>query len=175
MAIRGLAKMTTKFRSIVQRLKRLTSLPLVGRDLAYIFLAVMVASLFVESVTRKAIGLSLIVVDEVAGALMVLIVFLAMGWAYEEKAHLRIGFVADRLPQRASQILKLVLAFASLAFTGYVICLWWDMAFITLQSGRVLRVTNIPEWPIQMGTLLGWILLFMAILKDMVNQIRAIL
>jgi len=146
----------------------------IGLIVGSICVAVLMVTLFVESVVRESTGVSLIVVDEVAGALLVVIVFSGISWVYRKGTHLRMGFLADRLPDKLSHILRLVLCVFSLAFTVYIMSLWWKMTLISIQIGRLLPTMRIIEWPIQTAALVGWVLLFIVILEDSINILRQV-
>ena len=153
-------------------LKVCTSLPVIGRNISITCLVLITVILFVESSVRTCFNISIITVDEVCGFGMLLFIFLALAWIYQQRGHMRVGFLADRLPGR--HILELFLSVLSLVFVGYLGYLWWKLAFLIFQTGRYTQQMEIIEWPFHMAVVASWGLLAIAILERLVGQVRQI-
>ena len=160
-------------RPLTEILRFFTSLPRVLYLISTICLVVLVAMLFVEIVVRFFFGFSvLIAVDEVGGAVMMVFVLFSVAWIYKERGHLRVGIAADRLPDKPRRILEFVFAILSLVFIIFIIQNWLHMTLLTRQQGHMYNITHVPVWPIQMAALVGWCVLGIAILEDVVSRIR---
>ena len=155
--------------------KFLTSIPRIGAILSVVCLIGVTALVFVESVVRTTVGVSVTHVFEVGGIGLLCLVFLGLGWLYQEGAHLRVGFAVDRLPAKPLRILNLFLHLLSLAFVVFAVKVWWDMTMATLESGRFYLLSQIPVWPVQMVGVVGWGIMGLAILESIVKQGREIM
>lgn len=155
-------------------LKIIDKILLVSRNIAMAALAMTAMALFLESVVRKLIGVSIIVTTEVGGIGMLFFLTLGLGWAYQQKAHLRIGFAVDRLPTKQLYILEFSLGILSLVLVGLAMYIWGDMTLSIFQSDRHYFMLRIVEWPFRTVGLVGWGILFIAIMERVVSQARQI-
>lgn len=145
-------------------------LPLLGRNFAMASIIIVAVLLFLESVIRKALHVSIIVTTEVGGIGMLCLLTLGLGWVYQQKGHLRVSFAVDRLPARYLSILQFALGILSAVFVCYIMYLWGKMTLGTYASQRFLYLMHIPEWPIQFVALIGWFILFVAIVEEIVRR-----
>lgn len=142
---------------------------LVLRNISIASLAIVIALLFLESVTRKIFGISIIIVNEIGGSGMLLFTMLSLGWVYQKGGHLRTGFLVDHFPVRARLIIEFSLCILSLAlicFSGYT---WLRLTISTFGTGRVFMQSRLIEWPIQAMVTLGWLGLAIAVVAHLIN------
>ena len=162
-------------RLLTEILRFFTSLPRASYYLSVLCLIVLVGMLFLEVVVRFIFRTSVIgAVDELGAGIIIVLVLSSFAWIYKEGGHLRVGIVADRIPYKPRRILELVLAIASLAFVFFIFNSWLKMTLLTLESGRPLRLTGIPEWIFQMAGTVAWGVFGIAILEDIVSKIKRI-
>lgn len=124
--------------------------------LAQLCLAVMAVLVSVEVVCRSALGFSLLIVDEMAGYLLVSVVFLGLGATFRGGHLLRIAAAYDRLPPRLRPALDLLFDLSCLVFTGI---LFWQLCRLLGQSydRNVTSVTLMatPLWMPQLAMCVG--------------------
>ena len=145
-------------------------LPLLGRNFAMASVIVITVLLFLESVVRKVLNVSIIVTTEVGSIGMLCLLTLGLGWIYQQKGHLRVSLAVDKLPARYLSILQFALGILSAVFVCYIMYLWGEMTLETYGSHRFLYLTHLSEWPIQFVGLIGWFILFVAVVEDIVRR-----
>jgi TRAP-type C4-dicarboxylate transport system permease small subunit len=153
-------------------LKVLSSLTFVCRNVAAACIVILVALLFLESIVRKVVGVSIITVNEVGGIGMYLFVVSSMSWIYAIEGHIRASFFVDRLPTNARHIWNLFLHILSFVFVCLVTYLWGRMFISTFESGRYYLLTGIPEWPFHMLGVIGWGMLGLVAVGSFVTELR---
>jgi len=149
--------------------KLLGMLPLLGRNLAIGGVIVTTVLVFLESVVRKTLNVSIIVTTEVGAIGMLCLLTLSLGWIYQQKGHLRVTLAVDKLPARYLSILQFALGILSAVFVCYIMYLWGKMTLRTYGSHRFLYLTHLPEWPIQFVALIGWFIFFVAIVEETIR------
>jgi len=160
---------------IIERLSASAqAVALISRNICLASMIIVIILLFTESVTRKILNTSIIVVDEVGGAGMLLFIMFGLSWLYQEGSHLRATFLVDRLSQRPRAILELFLAIFSLSFVCFAGYNWWRMLRMTYDCSRLLPMLRIREWPFQAATVVAWGLLAFVVLADIMTQAEAL-
>lgn len=152
--------------------KLFTVLPLLGRNVAIVSLLVCSILVFLESLVRKLVGVSIIITTELGNITMICLVGLSLGWIYEQKGHLRVTVAVDRLSARYLRILEFAQSILSACFVSYALFLWAKMALRVYQSKRFLVLSGMPEWPVMFAGVLAWFLLLIPILKEIVEVSR---
>jgi TRAP-type C4-dicarboxylate transport system permease small subunit len=153
----------------------LTSLSFVCRNVAAACIVILVALLFLESIVRKVVGVSIITVNEIGGMGMYLFVAFSLSWIYRIDGHIRANFFVDRLPTNARRIWHLSLHILTLVFVCLVTYLWGRMFMSTFESGRYYPLTRIVEWPFHLLGLIGWAILGLVAVERFVTGLRQIL
>ena len=148
--------------------KLFAMLPLLSRNLAIVSTIILTVLVFLESVVRKFLNISIIVTTEVGGIGMLCLLTLGLGWIYQQKGHLRVTLAVDKLPARYLSILQFALGILSAVFVCYIMYLWGKMTLGTYESQRFLYAMHISVWPIQLTGLIGWFILLVAIVKETV-------
>jgi TRAP-type C4-dicarboxylate transport system permease small subunit len=100
--------------------------------------------------------------------LMVALAFLAMSYSYSQNVHVRVDFIADRLPK------KLKLSVSRLAQVVSLLCIGTLIAASTQQALRVLSshtimssLEMIPMWPAYLIVPVGLLPMFLLMLLDL--------
>lgn len=152
-----------------------TFLPRVFSVMSVMSLIAIVGMLFLETVVRLFFRFSLFrAPEEVGGGLITLFVLFSVAWIYQERKHLNVTFIKGQIPYKQRRILELVLAIFSLIFVSFVTFNWLQMALFTMERGRLLRMTGIPVSIFEVGGVLGWAILVVAILGDIVSRIKGL-
>jgi len=147
----------------------LAMLPLLGRNFAIVSVVIITVLVFLESVVRKTLNVSILATTELGSIAMLCLLTLGLGWLYQRKKHLRVGFAVDRLPARYLSILQFAQGILSAVFVCFVMYIWGKMTLGTYESQRFLTLTRLPVWPIQFTGLIGWFILLVAIVKETIR------
>jgi len=151
-------------------LKFLTSLHLVFRNIGIVCLVIVTALLFLESITRKFMNVSIITVNEVGGIGMYLFIMFNISWLYKVDGHIKSDFFVSLLPIKLRNILDLFLHIMTLVFACLVTYLWWKYLVVTtFVDGRFSGMTGIKEWPSHMLGMIGWGMLVFAAVERFVT------
>lgn len=142
----------------------------INRNISIVCLSVTVLLSFVEVVVRKAIGVSIITMNEVGGIGMYLFVTFSISYIYHKEQHLSTGIMVDHLPEKQQYILNTFLHLLTLLFACLITHLWWKMFLSTFESERYYRMTGIKEWPFHLLGSIAWGMLgFTAASKFVMN------
>jgi len=136
------------------------------------FLAAMVA---IEVVARSAFSVSLMVVDEYAGYIVVALVFLGIPYALHHDALLRVDFVFNRLRGKGRVLASLLFDLASLAVT--LVLGWYltRMVITTFERGTFSSTPAMtPLWIPQAAMPIGLLLTVLILLHRIVLRVRAL-
>ena len=143
--------------------------------LAGLVLLGIVALTMAEVVSRYVLQNPLILADEFGGYALVAITFLGLAFCAQERSHIRITFLVERLPQRTSSRIRLgsiVLGFAFIALAAWVS---WD--FLADSFRRDMRSNSmlmVPlKWP-QMAIPVGFTLFALALLAHFAKAVGAL-
>jgi TRAP-type C4-dicarboxylate transport system permease small subunit len=170
-----------KMKMLDKILKFLAWLPLVCRNIAVASILMVVASLALEGIVRKVVGVSIITVNEIGGIGMYIFVTCSICWIYGMGGHLRADFLVAKLPPKVRYVLELFLHLLTLAFACFVTYRWWRMFIPIYESGRYYVMTGIVEWPFHLLAMIAWGMLgltavarFMTMLRRPFNKIADI-
>jgi TRAP-type C4-dicarboxylate transport system permease small subunit len=100
--------------------------------------------------------------------LLVGLVFLAMGYSYCEGVHVRVDFLAVRLPKRVRLIVNHLLQVASILYILVLVIASIQQALRVHSSRTVLSsLEMIPMWPAYLIVPVGLFLMFLLMLLDL--------
>ena len=129
----------------------------------------------IEVICRGFLGFSLMVTDEIAGYLLVGLVFLGMPVALARGALFRVELVLNRLPRRARAWLELVFNLLSLAFTVVLLVQLWRFVVDSWQRGvRAPTVLATPLYLPQALMVIGTASLACVLVLHVLRDIRGI-
>jgi len=135
----------------------------------------MMVLVFVEVFTRYVVRQPLMIADELSAYMLVAISYLAAAYTQKEGGQVRITALVTRLPTRVASWLRLITL--SLLFLFALAITHSSYAYMALsfklgmKSGTWLRV---PLQPIQMTVAIGFAILFLVIIVELVRAIRNI-
>jgi len=154
----------------------LNSLRLIFRNIGLICLVIVIVLLFLESILRKIMNVSIVTVSEIGGIGMYLFIMLNLGWLYKIDGHIRSDFFVSLLPIKLHNILDLFLHIMTLVFACLVTYLWWKYLLVTtFVTGRFSGMTGIKEWPFHVFGVIGWGMLAFAAVECFVIDLRKII
>ncbi|MDP2932135.1 MAG: TRAP transporter small permease [Chloroflexota bacterium] len=138
----------------------------------WVILVMTVLVLF-EVFMRYALGKPPILADEFSGYLLVFISFIGAAYTWREKGHVRVTALVERLPLRVANPLRLgtmiltFLAACGLAQASYGLL---ALSFkVHMVSDSIWRF---PLWIPQISLIIGFILLALMLLADIIKAIR---
>jgi TRAP-type C4-dicarboxylate transport system permease small subunit len=150
------------------------SLALFNRNIAMACLGATVALSFIEVVVRKAVGVSIITMNEVGGIGMYLFVTFSISWIYQIGGQLSANFLVDRIPPKPRYMLEAFLHILTFVFAGLITYLWWRMFMSTFESERYYRMTGIKEWPFHLLGTIAWGMLCVSAAERFVTGIKKV-
>lgn len=143
---------------------------LAGAVAAEIILATLVVIVNVEVFLRGLFGISMGIVDELMGYLLVAIVFLGLGQAIRRGALLRVDIFVNAMSVRLARILDRIYALIGVAVLSIYLYQLWLLVAGSYQRGAVSGSTvAIPLWIPQSAMLAG---VFLGIIAFMVLTAR---
>ena len=155
-------------------IKLLDSLQNLG---AYIssFLVVLLVLLVLSEITlRSFFDSSTMLADEYSGYLYLAIIFLALGYAFKEGAHIRITIITTRLSQAKVKVIDIVasiLSIAILIFTIYRTALFaYDAYELDMLSEAVSQT---PLYLTQIVMPVGAVLFMLSIISFLLKRISS--
>lgn len=137
---------------------RLASLIIASAGLAAI---VTTASVCYEVVMRSVLGISVIWVEEVSAYLMGYIVFVGMGAALYQGAHVEVDFLQEHIKGQAARWLRLFRDLVMLLLAGVLVALSWSYWHDAFATGeRSVSMLSVPLWIPYLAFFAGSALLF---------------
>jgi TRAP-type C4-dicarboxylate transport system permease small subunit len=134
--------------------------------------AVCLASIAVVMLAQAAmreLGMLLRGADDIVSWLCAGSAFLALGHTFRRGELVRIGLVVDRLPARVRRPVNLAALAVSVAFVGYMVYAVGRFVYESWQFSEVAQgLIQIPIWIPQMSFVLGALILFVAMLDELV-------
>lgn len=146
-----------------------------GVWIAELSVAAMLILIMAEVVARNLLGMSLLVANEFAGYLLVLMTFAGMGYSLRSGALLRIEFTVVALPHRLRGAAEALFDLLALAFLAILIWQLYNFTHSTWRRGMVApTLSEIPLWiPIAIMPIGAVVLLVACMLELRDNLARA--
>lgn len=158
----------TGTRSLLDRVTFWTSRAGAGVATCALFLIMATATL--DVVSRNMMGRSVPGVIESAEVILVIGVFLGMAYAQRMKAHVSTSIIVELFPAaigRWLRVIGLVIVIAYIATATWVTSV---RAWQSFASGEVrFGLIEIPQWPARAALALGFALLQLELLRDLVH------
>jgi|GEM_PF-1214954 TRAP-type C4-dicarboxylate transport system permease small subunit len=169
-------KITQSLRIAPTGIERLTSkvvqLQCVFSEIVLVVLTVLIAA---EVVCRSFFGFSLLIVEEIAGYLLLTLVFLGMGIATYENALFRVEFIINALPENIAEFLLIIYRLLCLAFT---LILFQQMCLLVIDSYKkgvsAATILATPLFIPQLALVIGAATLSLILVAQIVNSLRLI-
>lgn len=159
-----------KLSRLIERLSYAT-----GYAAGVVLLAIIVLTM-VEVVSRYVLKNPLILSDELGGYAMVAVSFLGLAFCAQEKGHIRITFIVERLdhgPAGLIRVLTLVLGLAFVATAAWVSWKFLGDSFTRdMRSNSMLRTPL--KWP-QMAMPIGFTLFALIVAGQLAKAVQNLL
>ena len=138
-----------------------------------VLVVVMALLIFAEVVCRAVFGFSLMITDEIAGYLLVALVFLGMPVALAKGALFRVEMVLSQLPRRGRAGLELVFNLLSLALSLVLLGQLWLFVLDSWRRGvRAPTVLATPLYLPQSLMVIGMATLVCVLLLHVLRDVR---
>jgi TRAP-type C4-dicarboxylate transport system permease small subunit len=99
--------------------------------------------------------------------LMVAVVFLAMPFAYQQGANIRVTFVVDRLGRRARLVVNHLVQLVSCLYCLALVYATFQQARHVLGTGTTFATLDLPLWPAHVLVCLGLLVTSLLMLRDL--------
>ena len=156
-----------KFTRCIERLSYGT-----GYAAGVVLLAIIVLTM-VEVVSRYVLKNPLILSDELGGYAMVVVSFLGLAYCAQEKGHIRITFIVERLSPRTTGYIRIASLVLGLVFVAVAAWVSWkflgDSFTRDMRSNSMLRTPL--KWP-QMALPVGFTLFALILLGQLVRALQ---
>ena len=140
--------------------------------LAGVFL-ILIAALSLAQIGGRLLGFDAYSFDDFAGFCMAASSFLGLAHTYRRSEHIRVTIAVDRLHGRARLTAETLCLAASAFLIGFFAWYALDMVIISYQINDVSQgLVAVPLWWPQSGMALGLIIMFVALLDDLVVLLR---
>jgi len=136
-------------------------------------LVLMVLHILLEIVLRSFFASSTFVLDEFVGYGVAAMTFLALGYALEEGALIRVQLLLARSPPPARRGLEVLGAGLTLALSLFLIAYFWKSVSRNWSRGAVSQsVAEVPLWLPEGLVLLGLVLFALQLLAYLLRQLQ---
>lgn len=143
-----------------------------GYAAGLVLLAIIVLTM-VEVVSRYVLRNPLILSDELGGYAMVAVSFLGLAYCAQEKGHIRITFIVERLSPRTTGYLRIASLILGLAFIS--VAAWVSWQYLADSFARNMRSNSMLmtplKWP-QMAMPIGFTLFALILLGQLVKALQ---
>lgn len=161
------------FQRVVKRVFTLArQLSTVGAVLAAgVFLAMTLLTL-TEVVLRTTAGRSTLIASEYSGYALSAMIYLSLGFTFNEGAHIRITFLNDALPKAAKRWLEVILLTAATFVMSVASIAVWQMVVTTQQRGTVAYTpAETPLYIPQAIMFVGLMIFLLQIVANLLGQL----
>ena len=143
-----------------------------GYAAGLVLLAIIVLTM-AEVVSRYVLKNPLILSDELGGYAMVAVSFLGLAYCAQEKGHIRITFIVERLSPRATGYIRIASLILGLVFIA--VCAWASWSFLADSFTRNMRSNSMLmtplKWP-QMAIPVGFTLFALILLGQLAKALQ---
>jgi TRAP-type C4-dicarboxylate transport system permease small subunit len=144
-----------------------------GLYASMVTIIVMMLMVTTETIIRTFFGVSMMVVDEFAGYMLVWFVFWGIGYCLRTGSLLRVAIVYSRLGDSQQRILQVIFDIFSLA-VSVILCYQLVHLWIHTWQTKVISVTQveIPVWIPQTVMPIGMLILIAALLVELRRHVK---
>jgi tripartite ATP-independent transporter DctM subunit len=132
--------------------------------------AFMSIPIFIDVVARLFWGSSVTGIVEIEEFLMVIIVFLALGYTHKKEGHIAIDLLTCKLPAKVNRCLDIFNQASCMVFFG--IMSWRTFLTAIKKSAEYSTMLSIPVWIFLGLAAVGVAVLAMVLLRDLLNSIN---
>jgi TRAP-type C4-dicarboxylate transport system permease small subunit len=146
-----------------------------GANVATCALFLIMTSATLDVASRNLGGRSLPGVVESAEITLVIGAFLGLAYAQRIKAHVATSIITDLFPRQLARLMRIIGLGIVSFYIGLATWVSTGRAFSSFQTGEVrFGLIEIPQWPARAAIALGFALLLLEMLRDLVRMVRGI-
>lgn len=124
-----------------------------------------------EIIMRKIFNNPTIWVQDVSIYILIWFAFVAAGYTWKEKKHIRVDVLQDAFSCSAQIIMQVAINFLVLVYILILTIKGWELVKTSFTIGQVTsNVLHFPIWLIQLGVVLGSFILLLQLIKDIIND-----
>ena len=141
---------------------------LVAMGVLFLMMLLTVADVFLRAVLNKPI----IGATEITEQMMVVIVFLGLGWCALQGKQIRVDLFASRYQPGTQRVIDLIIYFVGLILVAVI---GWRTVMSTLivqDLGLTSAYIGVPKFPFYALAAFGWAVLFVAMASLLVKRIK---
>lgn len=118
-----------------------------------------------DVVARTTTGGSIPGAYEVTTTLLVMVVFLGIGYAERSGTNVRVSLATDRLPSRVAQAMRVLGGVVSLVVIVWFAYATWDAFSTSVERGEFSQgIVDFPLWPAKLVIAVGYTVLSLEVL-----------
>ncbi len=155
-----------KFSDVAARLSK------AGAAVGAAALVAMIVLITLQVLSRRVLAAPLVVADELAGYLLVITTFSALGYALLRGDHIQVTLLIDRISDRLRGYLRVIWCLVALPFFALLFWRSFQLALDSFQSGLFsIAATEFVLWPFQAFIPLGFAVLLVQMLAELLDAI----
>jgi TRAP-type C4-dicarboxylate transport system permease small subunit len=144
----------------------------VGAGVGAAALVAMIVLITLQVLSRRVLAAPLVVADELSGYLLVITTFSALGYALQRGDHIQVTLLIDQVSDRLRRYLRVIWCLVGLPFLALIIWRSFQLALDSFHSGLFsVGATNFVLWPFQAFVPLGFAVLFVQMLAELLDAI----
>jgi TRAP-type C4-dicarboxylate transport system permease small subunit len=109
---------------------------------------------------------------EITEYMMVIVGFLGMAWCALKGGHIKVDLIVGRFPQRGQAVVNIINALLIIGVCTLIGVRSLVEGFMAKQMGMASDITDIARYPFYWVIVFGYVLLFLAMLSILVQNIR---
>lgn len=143
--------------------------------IAVICIAFVLVAVIADVISRTFFGQSIGGVVEMAEVMMVLIVFLGLGYAERRGAHVSMTLLVRKLPSRAAAIVNAIAFVVVVVVLGWMMWVTGDRAIASVVAGEYrFGLVRVAVWPARIAIAVGLAVYLLEVLLGMLDNFRTV-
>lgn len=146
-----------------------------GGVVGAIALAAMIFIITAQVVSRRVLSAPLVVADELSGYLLVIVTFMGLGYAFVHGDHIQVTLLIDRLGARTKARLRVLWCVIAAPYLLLLLLRTGALAWDSYRNQTFsVSATNVVLWPIQAFVPLGFGVLLLQLLAELLLAARGL-
>lgn len=144
-----------------------------GALVGSISLLIMMSLITIDVLSRNLFNSPILGIDHITAYLLVVIVFMGLGYAFEKGSHIKVDVITLRLSQMVNRRLEFGVYVVGIIGTAVILWHSWWMVFSAYKMGTNLisGAFEIPAYIPQLFVPLGFSLLFLQLVAEFIGKI----
>jgi TRAP-type C4-dicarboxylate transport system permease small subunit len=143
--------------------------------IAVVCIAFVLVAVIADVTSRTFFGQSIGGVVEMAEVMMVIIVFLGLGYAERRGAHVSMTLLVRKLPSRAAAIVNAIAFVVVVAVLGWMMWVTGDRAIASVVAGEYrFGLVRVAVWPARIAIAVGLAVYLLEVFLGMFDNFRTV-